>query len=246
MTESEMIETSEISGLSILCSSSVDTYSQLKHLSKRNFAVKSAPLSQLQSLNFIHHRNLYTYGHSVCAANLWDSSLVRNYRVSTFSPPSPYQKEENARRAQRGEPPLPISEEAIGHELQLKPVVAPPRLESLLVGQQVDLRCQQITELAGKGVASSPGSPRVSHLRAWYIFSHYLIARGQDRSKDGCTSLPFAGDIVSALGLWYKWAPKSSYKKYRFAAFLRCLRTAAVLTHAKIHLSNIFLPYASR
>lgn len=59
-------------------------------------------------------------------------------------------KEENARRAQRGEPPLPTSEEAIGQELQLKPVVAPPRLESLLVGQQVDLRCQQITELAGE------------------------------------------------------------------------------------------------
>ena len=51
---------------------------------------------------------------------------------------------------------------------------------------------------------------------------------------DCCTSLPFAGDIVSVLSLWYKRSPNSSYKKRRFAAFLRCLRTAAVPTHAKI------------
>ena len=68
--------------------------------------------------------------------------------------------------------------------------------------------------------------------RAWYIFSHdstYLRV-GRDRSKDGCTSLPSAGDIVSALSLWHKRAPKSSYKKYRFVAFLHCLITTAVLT----------------
>ena len=52
-------------------------------------------------------------------------------------------------------------------------------------------------------------------------FSH-TIARGRDSSKDGCTSLLFAGDIVSVLSLWY-WTSKSSYKKYRFAAFLHCL-----------------------
>ena len=46
-------------------------------------------------------------------------------------------------------------------------------------------------------------------------------------------SVPFAGDIVSALGLWHKQATKSSYKKYRFAVFLRCLRTVVVFAHAK-------------
>ena len=66
-----------------------------------------------------------------------------------------------------------------------------------------------------------------------------------DRSKDGCASLPFVGDIISALSLWYKRAPKSSYKKCRFAAFLRCLRTTAVLTKAKLHLSTTLLPYMS-
>ena len=28
---------------------------------------------------------------------------------------------------------------------------------------------------------------------------------GQVRSKDSCTFLPFAGDIVSVFSLWYKW-----------------------------------------
>ena len=58
---------------------------------------------------------------------------------------------------------------------------------------------------------------------------------GRDCSKDGCTSQPSAHVIVSALGLWHKRAPKSSCKKYRLAAFYRCLRTAAVLAHTKIH-----------
>ena len=57
----------------------------------------------------------------------------------------------------------------------------------------------------------------------------------RDHSKD----LPFAGDIVSALSLGYKRAPKSSYKKCRFTAFLCCLRTTAVLAHAKIDLSYL-------
>ena len=35
-------------------------------------------------------------------------------------------------------------------------------------------------------------------------------------------------------------------KKYRFTAFLRCLRIAAVLVHAKIHPSTTLLPYVSR
>ena len=62
-------------------------------------------------------------------------------------------------------------------------------------------------------LASSPGSLRVSHWRAWYFFSCYIIVPGQDRSKGCCASVPFAGDSVSALSLWYQLAPKSSYKK---------------------------------
>ena len=90
----------------------------------------------------------------------------------------------------------------------------------------------------------------VSYRRGWYFFSRdltymYMIVCGQDRSKDSCTSLPFAGDSISALSLWYKRAPKSNYKNCRFAAFLRCLRTTAVLAHTKIHPSTFFLPYAS-
>ena len=83
-----------------------------------------------------------------------------------------------------------------------------------------------------------PGSLYVSHWRAWYFFSRdltYIIACGQDRSKDCCASLPSAGDSVSTLSLWYKQAPKSSYKKCRFTAFLRCLRTAAVLALANFY-----------
>ena len=34
---------------------------------------------------------------------------------------------------------------------------------------------------------------------------------GRDLSKDGCTCLPSARDIVSALGLWHKRAPKRKY-----------------------------------
>lgn len=58
-------------------------------------------------------------------------------------------KEENERRSKSGEPLLPISDEAIEQELNLKPVVAPPRLDALLIGEQVDLRCQHISEIAG-------------------------------------------------------------------------------------------------
>ncbi len=34
--------------------------------------------------------------------------------------------------------------------MNLKPVVPPNRLEALLIGQQVDLRCKQITDVAGE------------------------------------------------------------------------------------------------
>ena len=77
--------------------------------------------------------------------------------------------------------------------------------------------------------------------KTWHFYSRdltYAIAcgPGQDRSKDCCTlhtSLPFTDDSVSALGLWYKRAAKSSYKNCRFAAFLHCLRTADVLAHTQ-------------
>ena len=74
----------------------------------------------------------------------------------------------------------------------------------------------------------------------YHMILTYIIAHGQDHSKDCCTPLPFAGDNVSVLSLWYKWALKSSYKKCRFAAFLCHLRTTctAVLAHAKF----TFLP----
>ena len=44
-----------------------------------------------------------------------------------------------------------MTDEAIEQELNLKPVIPPTRLDALLIGQQVDLRCKQITELAGEG-----------------------------------------------------------------------------------------------
>ena len=50
--------------------------------------------------------------------------------------------------------------------------------------------------------------------------------------KDGCVSLRFIGDFVSAVSLWHKWAVKISYKKCRFATFARCLRIATALAHA--------------
>lgn len=59
------------------------------------------------------------------------------------------QREENARRLQQGEPLLPTTKEAIDQELNLRPVNPPPRLDALLAGEQVDSKCQQITEIAG-------------------------------------------------------------------------------------------------
>ena len=59
------------------------------------------------------------------------------------------QREENIRRAQHGEPPLPLTKEAIDQELNLRPVNPPPRLDALLAGEQVESRCQQVTEIAG-------------------------------------------------------------------------------------------------
>ena len=58
-------------------------------------------------------------------------------------------KEENERREKSGEPQLPVTDEAVEQELNLKPVVPPQRLDALLVGEQVDLHCKQISEIAG-------------------------------------------------------------------------------------------------
>ena len=58
-------------------------------------------------------------------------------------------KEENERREKAGEPLLPVTDEAIEQELNLKPAAVPQRLDALLVGEQVDLRCKQISETAG-------------------------------------------------------------------------------------------------
>ena len=60
------------------------------------------------------------------------------------------QKEENVQRSQQGASPLPMTDEAIELELNLKSVVPPSRLEPLLMGQQVDLRCKQVNEVVGE------------------------------------------------------------------------------------------------
>ena len=62
-------------------------------------------------------------------------------------------REENERREKTGEPLLPVTDEAIEQELSLKPVVPPQRLDALLIGEQVDLRCQQISSIAGAAFA---------------------------------------------------------------------------------------------
>ena len=63
------------------------------------------------------------------------------------------QKEENTRRAQRGESLLSMTDEAVEQDLNLKPVVPPSRLDALLVSEQVDMRCKQVTEIAGEAFA---------------------------------------------------------------------------------------------
>ena len=71
------------------------------------------------------------------------------YTYTVFTCCTFIQREENLRRSQQGEPPLPTSREAIDQELNLRPVNPPPRLDALLAGEQVESRCQQITEVAG-------------------------------------------------------------------------------------------------
>ena len=81
--------------------------------------------------------------------------LLKKYK--SFPPPPPHpppiQKEENLRRAQRGESQLSISDEIIEQELNLKPIQPPPRLDALLIGEHVDSKCRQITEVAAETFA---------------------------------------------------------------------------------------------
>ena len=60
------------------------------------------------------------------------------------------QKEENVKRATRGEPLLPMTDEAVEQDLNLKLITQPCRKDALLTTQQVDMRCKQITEIAGE------------------------------------------------------------------------------------------------
>ena len=59
-------------------------------------------------------------------------------------------------------------------------------------------------------------------------------------SKDGCISLLFNGDFVSAVSLWHNRAVKKSYKKRRFATFTR-LTIATVVAHTCNYFSTIHL-----
>ena len=54
------------------------------------------------------------------------------------------------KRETRGEPLLPMTDEAVEQDLNLKPVTQPCRKEALLTAQQVDMRCKRVTEIAGE------------------------------------------------------------------------------------------------
>ena len=54
------------------------------------------------------------------------------------------------------------------------------------------------------------GYTKESH-RAWYLKSRDRLMSLSD-SKDGCVSLRFTGDFVSAVSLWHKRVVKISYK----------------------------------
>lgn len=57
------------------------------------------------------------------------------------------------RRKARGEPLLPDPEEVVDKELNLKPPVAPPRLDGLLLKQQVESHCDQAHKFASQGIS---------------------------------------------------------------------------------------------
>ena len=111
--------------------------------------------------------------------------------------------------------------------------------------QQVWNHIAQTTCMLGTRDILNPVSrPTESH-RAWYLKSHDQLT-SLSGSKDGCVSLRFARDFVSAVSLWHKRAVKKSYKKCRFATFTRCLRIATALAHAYNYRSSTFLSWASR
>ena len=65
-----------------------------------------------------------------------------------------------------------------------------------------------------------------------HFLTWFSLLNCRKRSKDSCIFLNHL--LVTVLN---KRAPKSSYEKQSFATFVRCLRTAAILTHIKIHSS---------
>ena len=73
------------------------------------------------------------------------------------------------------------------------------------------------------------GYTKESH-RAWYLKSCDQLT-SLSGSKDGCVSLCFTRDFVSAVSLWHKRAVKKGYKKCRFTTFTR-LKIATALAHA--------------
>jgi len=60
-------------------------------------------------------------------------------------PATPDQKFENAQRAQRGEPPLPLDDFQITLDQP-----EPSRIETLLVTRQIDAYCRQVNQFAGQ------------------------------------------------------------------------------------------------
>lgn len=46
-----------------------------------------------------------------------------------------------------------MTDEAVEQDLNMKVVVPPSRLESLLISEQVDMRCKQVTDIAGEAFA---------------------------------------------------------------------------------------------
>ena len=120
------------------------------------------------------------------------------------------------------------------------------------LGQRDQKGTQRASEFSGKIIRfvdnlSSIIGAFVEHNR--YIFGavqHSIIGRFSSIIRlplsETVTFLYLSLVTLFQRSVWYKWAPKSSYNNYRFAAFLRCLRTATILVHAKNHLIPPFYP----
>ena len=48
---------------------------------------------------------------------------------------------------------MPVTDEVVEQELNLKPVIPPPRLDTLMLHQQASTRCEQITAATGESFA---------------------------------------------------------------------------------------------